>query len=158
MKKYFCKNCGKVVFDSWPKVIAESNDIFCGDCAFINGLIDDKEYREKFLYFIVLDNVRACVRDNKIYVAVNRKFPWERVKNQQRNSAEYTEWRREVFERDSYTCVICGKVGGELNAHHIKPFSKYEEARLDINNGITLCKECHKTVHKNKDKRFLFFG
>lgn len=61
-----------------------------------------------------------------------------------RNSTEYKQWRTSVFERDSYTCVLCGQVGGRLNVDHIKPFSKFPELRLDINNGRTLCHVCHK--------------
>lgn len=63
-----------------------------------------------------------------------------------RNTKEYAEWRKAVFERDNYTCQMCGK-RGELQAHHIKPYSKHPEARFDIDNGITLCVECHAKVH-----------
>jgi 5-methylcytosine-specific restriction endonuclease McrA len=65
-----------------------------------------------------------------------------------RNSQEYKEWRTAVYERDHYTCQNCGMVGGTLNAHHIRKFSEYPELRFDINNGVTLCKECHKLAHK----------
>lgn len=65
-----------------------------------------------------------------------------------RASAEYAKWRKAVFERDHFTCQMCGRYGCKLNAHHIKPFSKYPEYRLCLDNGITLCKECHKKVHK----------
>jgi len=61
-----------------------------------------------------------------------------------RNSLEYEEWRKSVFERDNYTCQICGKVGDYLNADHIKPFAHYPDLRFDLNNGRTLCFECHK--------------
>jgi 5-methylcytosine-specific restriction endonuclease McrA len=65
-----------------------------------------------------------------------------------RNSKEYREWRTAVYERDKYTCQNCGRVGGKINAHHIKPFSRFPELRLDVNNGVTLCKECHKLAHE----------
>lgn len=61
-----------------------------------------------------------------------------------RASVEYEEWRKKVFERDNYTCVKCGKIGDYLNADHIKRFAEYHELRFDINNGQTLCEDCHK--------------
>ena len=61
-----------------------------------------------------------------------------------RKSPEYIVWRKAVFERDNYTCVHCGVVGGNLNADHIKPFSLYPELRFDVSNGRTLCVPCHK--------------
>lgn len=64
-----------------------------------------------------------------------------------RHCAEYKAWRKNVFERDNYTCRICGKRGGELNAHHINHFSKYPDLRFELGNGITLCKKCHMEVH-----------
>lgn len=73
-----------------------------------------------------------------------------------RTSISYKKWRKSVFERDDYTCVWCGKRGGELNADHIKAFSTFPELRMDISNGRTLCKSCHlKTdtyARKNKEK------
>ena len=59
-------------------------------------------------------------------------------------SLEYRSWRRNVFERDDYTCQICGKRGGELNADHIKSFALYPELRFDLSNGRALCIPCHR--------------
>lgn len=64
-----------------------------------------------------------------------------------RYSFEMKEWRRKVFERDNYTCRQCGYSKGKiLIAHHIKLFSKFPEFRLDVVNGITLCKHCHDLI------------
>ena len=64
-----------------------------------------------------------------------------------RNSTEIKNWRNAVFNRDKYTCQSCNDSGGILNAHHIKPFSKYPNLRTELSNGITLCKKCHIEVH-----------
>ncbi len=65
-----------------------------------------------------------------------------------RETVEYIDWRLAVYERDKYTCVSCGdKRGHNLQAHHIMPFSKYPDLRLEISNGVTLCKKCHAKLH-----------
>ena len=70
----------------------------------------------------------------------------ERVLN--RRYPEYIEWRKEVFNRDSYTCQLCGVKGnGTLNAHHIESYTANPELRTALSNGITLCEECHKNFH-----------
>ena len=66
-----------------------------------------------------------------------------------RNSGKYHQWRKAVFERDSYTCQLCGKKGKRLNAHHIKPWAYYPDLRFEIANGITFCEACHKKVHRD---------
>ena len=61
------------------------------------------------------------------------------------NTWQYKQWRRAVFKRDNYTCVLCGKKGnGDLNADHIKRWVDFPELRYDINNGRTLCVLCHR--------------
>jgi len=66
-----------------------------------------------------------------------------------RNYPEYKEWRRNVYTRDYWTCVNCKKKKGiRINAHHIKSYSDNKKLRLDVNNGVTWCEECHKKFHK----------
>lgn len=65
---------------------------------------------------------------------------------------KYKEWRLKVFKRDRFTCQLCNKVGGFLQAHHIKMKYKFPELIFDILNGITLCYRCHQEVHANGDE------
>jgi len=90
------------------------------------------------------------------------------IRDEIRHCLEYKQWRKEVFERDNYTCKKCNKRGGELEIHHnIKTFSEIlisnnikstEDAILcnefwNIDNGITLCLNCHnKTKGNNSNK------
>lgn len=65
-----------------------------------------------------------------------------------RRSAEYRDWRTAVFTRDNFTCQKCGDArGGNLRAHHIKPFAANPEERFNLANGVTLCCDCHDKVH-----------
>lgn len=64
-----------------------------------------------------------------------------------RTTKEYKDWRKSVYERDNYTCQKCGVRGGRLNAHHVKPWAKYPAHRFKVDNGLTLCVECHKMMH-----------
>lgn len=89
-----------------------------------------------------------CQRKSQADVQRGEKsHRWEGGKTSQaliiRGSYEYKEWRKEVFSRDNYTCQECGQRGGKLNADHIKSFAHFPELRLDVNNGRTLCFECH---------------
>lgn len=72
--------------------------------------------------------------------------PWERFKD-----TAYLQWRNSVLTRDNYTCQdcqkICKKYEKGLAAHHIKSYKDFPELRLDIDNGKTLCRECHMKLH-----------
>jgi len=69
--------------------------------------------------------------------------------NRLRRISAYKEWRKSVFERDGYTCKVCGiksSAGSRvrLNADHIKQFAYYPDLRFDVSNGRTLCEPCHR--------------
>jgi len=87
-----------------------------------------------------------------------------------RNSFKYRQWRSDVFTRDKFNCQMCGdNRGGNLEAHHKKLLTslirKYEittseeafccEELWNINNGVTLCEDCHKEIHKKRGKKCL---
>jgi hypothetical protein len=67
----------------------------------------------------------------------------------ERISAEAKQWAYDVKMRDEFFCHHCGDdSGGNLQAHHIKPFATHPELRLDLSNGITVCEACHWLVHR----------
>lgn len=66
----------------------------------------------------------------------------------ERRTVEYQQWRNAVFARDGYACQHCGDArGGNLQAHHLKPFASHPHLRYDVANGVTLCRDCHEKVH-----------
>ena len=77
-----------------------------------------------------------------------------------RGSSKYIKWRNDIFLRDDYTCLWCKKRGGKLNVDHYpielsRIIKDYKIKNLvqakkrcvilwDLDNGRTLCVECHK--------------
>lgn len=84
-----------------------------------------------------------------------------RFNKELRNFVKHIGWTESVFKRDGYTCAVCGKHGGYLTTHHIIPLSfirdKFNVNTIsdaekcviiyDISNGVTLCRNCHKSIH-----------
>ena len=57
-------------------------------------------------------------------------------------------FKESVLKRDNFECQICGNID-DLQVHHIVPVAKSPLESDDIDNGITLCKECHIKAHNN---------
>jgi hypothetical protein len=71
-----------------------------------------------------------------------------------KNSLKWKNWRRAIFERDDYTCQECGernyKGNGKsvwIHPHHLKSRHEFPELQFDIDNGQTLCRDCHRKTH-----------
>jgi len=93
-----------------------------------------------------------------------------------RKCFKYRQWRSDIFYRDNYICLICGQKSGKLNAHHLISFNlilqEYEITTIEealeceklwsLNNGVTLCKECHRELHKSnkilKERKCKYYG
>jgi len=96
-----------------------------------------------------------------------------------RDLIEMDIWKMAVKKRDGYICQMCGYYkGGILESHHIISISDMIDSLVDsekqqiinkdlsielydkffnLNNGICLCKECHKkTYRKEKEYAQLF--
>lgn len=103
---------------------------------------------------------QTSIKRNKIYCSTKcRNLAYRERKGEQshfwqggktkesdllRTSAEYKAWRLAVFKRDNFTCKNCGQKKRNIEAHHIKERCRYPELIFDVNNGLTLCHECHK--------------
>jgi hypothetical protein len=119
---------------------------------------------------IISEEHKEKIRQKFIGLRVGDKHPmWKgglsMIRNRLRQTYEYKNWRNLVYKRDEFICQICGSIGGKLNCHHIEMFSdivkEYElkeyddyincDKLWDLNNGITLCKNCHISI-KGKEK------
>ena len=146
------------------------------------------EYTDKKQKVSAKTTGRKCSEENKANMRKNHanvcginnsnwKGGIDLLRNYIYRLSEYKQWIKKIFERDNYTCQLCGQVGYELHAHHNKKlfseilkeflqhynqFSPIEDketlTRLaityepfwDITNGLTLCKKCHNNSHKGK--------
>lgn len=75
------------------------------------------------------------------------------VSKNSRDDFRFPEWSNTVKERDRYVCQKCGNKEN-LYAHHILPIATHPQLADDVNNGITLCKECHSEVHQLEGCRY----
>ena len=134
-----CDYCGIGVYKS-PCQLRDYKNQFCSKMCKDNYL---REFGKK-------GEEHHCWKggDNKWYLAL-------------RNCGKYKLWRTSCIKRDKHKCIKCGEKDDELNVHHIIPFidiikshsitnseegNKCEEL-WDIDNGITLCHNCHFQEH-----------
>lgn len=70
-------------------------------------------------------------------------------RERERHTKEYREWRKKVLERDKYICQMCERPKSNIAHHKIRFRDCYDNENIahDVNNGICLCKRCHKMVH-----------
>lgn len=71
-----------------------------------------------------------------------------------RRGSVCVNWRNEIYERDEYTCQVSGRIGGQMNAHHLYSWHSHPELRLELSNGISICKQLHDLFHKLYGKKF----
>jgi len=97
-----------------------------------------------------INNIKKVpIRYGKEHPSYNHEISDEdRVKGRFLFKKELEDWRKQVFERDEYTCKFCCKKGSPLNAHHLDGYHWCKEKRFETNNGITLCEKCHTEFHK----------
>ena len=75
-----------------------------------------------------------------------------------RNTTIWKRKREDIKKRDCYLCRYCFDVKHKINTsnlsvHHINPLEKAYSQRLDDNNLITLCSDCHSKAEAGKIKK-----
>jgi len=66
--------------------------------------------------------------------------------------------RKEIYERDDFTCRLCKQRGGKLTLHHIVPLWQNEDLVADKQNLVTLCAACHHKVDGREHEYADYFG
>lgn len=94
----------------------------------------------------VLGSMISTNKKKKLEKGESRKEQY----HQQLEHPMWTKKREVILKRDNYQCRICGSKHN-LQVHHIKYSNDkkaWEYPNLDL---ITLCEECHKKVHADKN-------
>lgn len=123
-KKIICKYCGQEIITN-----KKSRQVYCNKTCYYNWMSENLKGENSHLY--VNGNCKETQNERLI------------------NSRELRNWRTKVFKRDNFLCVKCGSKKN-IQAHHKKLWSKYKELRFDVENGMTLCHDCHQKEHNRK--------
>jgi len=93
-------------------------------------------------------------KQNGMYGKTGKKNPnWDGGHSPERQSqyarSAWKELAKSILKRDNYKCQKCG-VKNKLVVHHIKKWSRYPDLRFTSSNLETVCKKCHKLLHKKR--------
>ena len=165
-----CKVCGSVKRGDSNKHNKEYliNELKKYDFEYIGGYIG---YSKKFLCKCLKcgkekENFIVSIRKNKgcecrhIVLLGEEHYNFkpyltaEHRKMQRNGTIGYQRWRREVLKKYFNSCLVCFSIDN-LEVHHLNSFSIYKNKRTDINNGVPLCKRCHKEFHSMYGKEFV---
>ena len=116
----------------------------------MNVILNDTDYldlkiRSHELGISMVEIVRQSLAAGKNLKIVTK----QPIKVRQWNTQE---WRDYIKARDNYTCAKCGMTGDNrtMVAHHIR--ARKQGGGNTADNGMTLCRSCHKKIHKKEGK------
>lgn len=125
----------------------------CGNILITRNRVKGRENRGKYCSRVCYNNwQRSPANHGSNHPAWIDGGKHESELQKLRRSEEWKVWRKAVYQRDRFTCQKCNQVGGHLHPHHVLPKAKFPDKIFDVNNGLTLCRNCHMTVHGRNKK------
>lgn len=88
---------------------------------------------------VIWSHLRQYYKDS-----YTKKQEWFNKYNEYLKSSEWKEKRLLVLKRDKFKCQSCGGIGQHI--HHLSYETVFNE---DINDLVTLCINCHKSIHND---------
>ena len=86
-----------------------------------------------------IEKIRMAKKGKKL----KKPGEYKRSENYNERRRFRKEMQMKVFERDDFTCQICGERGGDLQVDHIQSWAGYPELRFEMDNCRTVCMACH---------------
>lgn len=109
---------------------------------FANGYISACQY---LIYHLQdIKSLTDFIPEHVLSEAYGRDFHY--VRKYDFEIKQQYAWRNQCLIRDG-GCKKCGS-RSNLRVHHIVPYKLDTALRWNVNNGITLCEDCHKQFHK----------
>ena len=152
------KSGGNIVidFDIAAKILEQSFVLYSS--SFVSPRTLSRQFMQRFgsavisqasdmhLVLIPANDLRKIIDKLILEVEEICSYKNEQPRTKKKSSRKnQKKWRDQVVERDK-KCQCCGFTK-HLEAHHIFSYRDYEEHQDDPNNGITLCRFCHKKYH-----------
>lgn len=112
------------------------DNYFIGNNLKITGILKAIKLKDGFDYFLEANYIEKL--DHVSEVSEDMKYG-------DRNSSEYRIWQKAIIENDK-VCQCCGG-HKHLEAHHIFGYKNNPNYRVNLENGVALCKWCHGKYH-----------
>lgn len=149
---------GKIIPDYGKPLRVEAKDLMKNSVVIVDVSCDccGKKYKIQYNTYSEInhDGLIYCHNCSPSVLCSGENSPrWKNDKTSterenQRCYPEYTQFIRNVIDRDNYTCVHCGKrSNGDIQVHHLDGYNWCIDRRTDVTNAVTLCENCHKNFH-----------
>lgn len=108
---------------------------YVGNHISVTGVLKTFKTKDGYDYYFDCNNVVQLTSEVNI----------KELNSSDRNSPEYKIWQKAIIDNDQ-VCACCGG-HKHLHAHHIFGYKNNPGYRLNIENGVALCKWCHGKYH-----------